>query len=222
MELPIFRQNALISRAPNYGEHVAWRMMPSRIATFRGSAAQCFFGIIALTVVTVVCFRLKADLATTAFIYLAVIVLLSLIGSYFVSVVLVLMAIAALGYFFAQPAFSFTIDLPQDIALLIVFLLTSFTVTGLVRRTRKLTPALQAEAVVKEAEGELRLAINTIPALVWTAMPDGSLDFINKRWQEIGLSLDDLRGSEWTKVLHPEERAGVTDRWRTAVGTGTS
>ena len=95
MELPIFRQNALISRAPNYGEHVAWRMMPSRIATFRGSAAQCFFGIIALTVVTFVCLRLKADLATTAFIYLAVIVLLSLIGSYVVSAVFAILSDAS-------------------------------------------------------------------------------------------------------------------------------
>ena len=65
--------------------------MPSQIATSRGPAAQCFFGIIALTVVTFVCFRIKADLATTAFIYLAVIVLLSLIGSYFASVVLIIM-----------------------------------------------------------------------------------------------------------------------------------
>jgi PAS domain S-box-containing protein len=197
-------------------------MMASQIATFRGSAAQCFFGIIALTSVTFVCFRLKADLATTAFIYLAVIVLLSLFGSYFASVVLITMAVAGLAYFFAPPVFSFAIDLPQDIALVIVFLLTSLMVTGLVRRSRKLTEAaLQAEVVAKQAERELRLAIKTIPALVWSALPDGSLDFINQRWEEIGLSLDDLRGSEWIRVLHPDERVGVADRWRIAVETGT-
>jgi multidrug efflux pump subunit AcrB len=87
MELPISRQNALIPRTPNCGEHVAWRTMPSQIATFRRSATQCLYGIVALTLVTFVCFQLKTDLATTAFIYLAVIVLLSLIGSYVVSVV---------------------------------------------------------------------------------------------------------------------------------------
>jgi PAS domain S-box-containing protein len=197
-------------------------MMPSQIATFRRSAAQCFCGIIALTLVTFVCFRLKADLATTAFIYLAVIVLLSLIGSYLASVVLTLIAVAGLAYFFAPPVFSFTIDLPQDIALVIVFLLTSLMVTGLVRRARKLTEAaLLAEVVAKQAERELRLAIKTIPALVWSALPDGSLDFINQRWEEIGLSLDDLRGSQWIRALHPDERAGVADRWRIAVETGT-
>jgi PAS domain S-box-containing protein len=48
-------------------------------------------------------------------------------------------------------------------------------------------------------------------------LPDGSLDFINQRWEEIGLSLDDVR--EWNKVLHPVER--VADGWRIAVETGT-
>jgi uncharacterized membrane protein len=69
-------------------------MMPSRIITFRGPVAQCFFGIIALPVVTLTCFRLKTDLATTAFFYLALIVLLSLIGSYFASVVLAIISVA--------------------------------------------------------------------------------------------------------------------------------
>jgi PAS domain S-box-containing protein len=222
MQLPIFRQNALISRAPNYGEHLAWRMMPSQVATFRRSAAQCICGFIALTLVTFVCLRLKADLATTAFIYLAIIVLLALIGSYFASAVLILMAVGGLVYFFNPPVFSSANDLPQDIALVIVFLLTPLTVTGLVRRARKLTEAaLRAEAVAKQAERELRLAINTIPALVWSTSPDGRLDFINRRWREIGLSLDDLRGTEWINVLHPDERTGVADRWRIAVETGT-
>ena len=222
MELPISRQNALIPRTPNYGEYAAWRTMPSQIATFRRSAAQCFYGIVALTSVTFVCFQLKTELATTAFIYLAVIVMLSLIGSYFASVVLILMAVAGLAYVFAAPVFSFAIDLPQDIALVIVFLLTSLLVTGLVRRARKLTEAaLRAEVVAKQAEREHRHAINTIPALVWSTLPDGSLDFINQRWQEIGLSLEDLQASEWISVLHPDERGEVADKWRVAVETGT-
>jgi hypothetical protein len=70
-------------------------MMPSQIATFRGSAAQCFSGIIALTVPIFVCLRLNTGPATTAFIYLAVIVLLSLFGNYFASVVLNVIAVAA-------------------------------------------------------------------------------------------------------------------------------
>src|SRR5271166_2607658 len=92
-------------------------------------------------------------------------------------------------------------------------------------RTAELTranKALELEiAERKRAETELRLAIDTIPALVWTTLPDGSLDFINRRWAELGLSLDDLRGSEWSAAIHPDERTGVMYKWRTAVETGT-
>jgi hypothetical protein len=70
-------------------------MMPSQIKPFRRSVAQCFCGIVALAVVTFICLRLKADLATTAFIYLTVIVLLSLFGSYVVSVVFTILSDAA-------------------------------------------------------------------------------------------------------------------------------
>jgi hypothetical protein len=68
--------------------------MSSQTATL-GSVAQCLCGIIALTVVTFACLRLEADLATTAFIYFAVIVLLSLIGSYVLSVVFTILSVAA-------------------------------------------------------------------------------------------------------------------------------
>jgi PAS domain S-box-containing protein len=183
-------------------------MLPPYKAIFRGSAAQFFYGIIALTLVSFVCFQLKAANSTVAFIYLVVIALLSLMGSYFASAALILLAVAGLDYFFTPPIFSFNIDLPQDIALLIVFPLVSFIVTGLVRRAVR-------------AKRELRLAIDTLPALAWSALPDGSVDFINQRWKEIGLSLADLRGSEWIKVVHPDERQGVADRWRTAVESVT-
>ena len=101
--------------------------------------------------------------------------------------------------------------------LAIIVAIVAFCVSGIFL----LILSLQAEALAKQAERELRLAINTIPALVWTALPDGSLDFINHRWEEIGLSLDDLQGSEWINVLHPDERTGVAQRWRIAVETGT-
>ena len=44
-------------------------------------------------------------------------------------------------------------------------------------------------------EARLRLTIDTIPAYVWSALPDGSLDFINQRWREFsGLSMEQCLG----------------------------
>src|SRR6476646_4580353 len=89
-----------------------------------GSAAQGLFSSIALAFVTMACFSLAVDLATTAFAYLIVIVLLSLMGSFYVSALLSIIAVAALNYFFAPPIFNFHVDEPQDAVLALAFLLT--------------------------------------------------------------------------------------------------
>jgi K+-sensing histidine kinase KdpD len=117
----------------------------------RRSVAQGFFGGIALALVTMACFRLGLDLATAAFAYLIVIVLLSLMGSFYVSAVLSIIAVAALNYFFAPPIFNFRVDQPQDAVVVIAFLLTSLIVTGLVEKARSQTEAaLEAEAALRE------------------------------------------------------------------------
>src|ERR1700681_1119754 len=79
----------------------------------------------------------------------------------------------------------------------------------------------QAEEAVKQAENRLRLVIETIPALVWSGLPDGSCDFLNQRWLEYsGLSRDEALGWGWTVSIHPEDRATFLDEWRAAVAAG--
>src|SRR6267154_756741 len=53
----------------------------------RRAVAQCLFGSVALGVVTFVCFRVQFNLATAAFLYLMVIICLSLQGSFISSAV---------------------------------------------------------------------------------------------------------------------------------------
>src|SRR5260370_1232660 len=72
-------------------------MMRNQISRYGRPAAQFFSGGIALASVTVVSVRFEAGLATTAFGYLLVIVLLSLVGSFFVSVMLSLVAVGVVG-----------------------------------------------------------------------------------------------------------------------------
>src|SRR6185369_9525383 len=120
------------------------------------SVAQGFLGGIALVFVTMVCFSLGVDLATTAFAYLIVIVLLSLMGSFYVSAVLSIIAVAALNFFFAPPIFNFRVDRPQDAVVVIAFLLTSLIVTGLVRKARSQTEeTLKAEDELQRMQAEL-------------------------------------------------------------------
>ena len=73
----------------------------------------------------------------------------------------------------------------------------------------------------RQSEEHLRLVIDTTPAMIHSARPDGYLDFFNKRWLEyLGVSLDDLLGWRWTSVIHPDDLAQLVDRWQTSLATG--
>ena len=75
---------------------------------------------------------------------------------------------------------------------------------------------------LRSSEARLRLTIDTIPAYVWSALPDGSLDFINKRWLEFsGLSLEQGLGWGWEVAVHPEDRHHFVEIWREAIASGT-
>jgi PAS domain S-box-containing protein len=83
------------------------------------------------------------------------------------------------------------------------------------RRLRDLYATLQS------SEDRLRLVIDTIPAHVWSTRPDGSVDFVNRRWLETtGLVLEDALGWDWGAVVHPDDLARYVDEWRTALATG--
>lgn len=63
-------------------------------------------------------------------------------------------------------------------------------------------------------EVALQIAIDTIPALVWTARSDGAAEFVNQRWLDYtGLSREQARGSGWAVAVHPEDIAMLVDRW---------
>src|SRR5208337_3804185 len=63
--------------------------------------------------------------------------------------------------------------------------------------------------------------IDSIPALIHTGLPNGDLDYFNQTWLTYaGLSLEDLQGWKWTAAIHPEDVAGIVEKWRTAVATG--
>jgi PAS domain S-box-containing protein len=76
-------------------------------------------------------------------------------------------------------------------------------------------------ATLQQSEDRLRLVIDTIPAHVWSTRPDGSVDFINRRWLETtGLTSEDALGWDWGSVVHPDDLAGYVDNWRASLAAG--
>ena len=71
------------------------------------------------------------------------------------------------------------------------------------------------------AHEELRLLIDTTPALIHTGRPDGYLDYFNTRWLAyVGATLDDLCGWRWREYVHPDDIDDLVSKWRTAVASG--
>jgi PAS domain-containing protein len=59
---------------------------------------------------------------------------------------------------------------------------------------------------------DLQLAINSAPALIHTALPDGYLDFFNQGWLEyVGRPLEELQGWKWTVAIHPDDLEGILE-----------
>jgi PAS domain S-box-containing protein len=83
------------------------------------------------------------------------------------------------------------------------------------RRLQDLYESLQS------SEDRLRRVINTIPAHVWSTLPDGSVDFINQRLLEsTGLSIEALLGSGWLSIIHPDDRTRFIAKWSSALIAG--
>ncbi|MER8634241.1 PAS domain-containing protein [Mesorhizobium opportunistum] len=78
-----------------------------------------------------------------------------------------------------------------------------------------------AEDALAVSERNLQLTIDTIPAMAWSATPDGSADFFNKHYQDfVGLSLDRLQGMSWIDTVFQDDVDGLLAAWHVMQVTG--
>jgi PAS domain S-box-containing protein len=81
----------------------------------------------------------------------------------------------------------------------------------------------RAEEALRESERNLKLIIDTIPALAWSARPDGSAEFFNQHYLDyVGLSAEQAQGWGWTVAVHPDDMNGLAAAWQAALASGTS
>src|SRR6201984_548444 len=60
----------------------------------------------------------------------------------------------------------------------------------------------------------LQTVIDTVPSFLWTSLPDGSKEYLNKRWYEYtGLSLEEGKGWGWKVVVHPDDLDRLVREW---------
>jgi PAS domain S-box-containing protein len=94
-------------------------------------------------------------------------------------------------------------------------------VVGAVLVFRDITDRKQAEDRIRQSEKEFRQLADAMPQIVWTARPDGDLDYYNERWYEFtgfgrGVGGDESR----EPIVHPDDVQGCKAAWGQSVRTG--
>ncbi len=89
--------------------------------------------------------------------------------------------------------------------------------------SRDISARKRAEEKLREGEHHLWQILAGLPGMVWSARADGQVDFASPQWTSYtGLNHIGQRGSEWTRVLHPEDRAGALATWTDAITTSSA
>ena len=70
------------------------------------------------------------------------------------------------------------------------------------------------------SERRYRTLAQAVPHIVWTARPNGTVDYFNQRWFEYtGLSVEQAAGS-WLGILHADDSARCRTEWENAIRSG--
>ena len=79
----------------------------------------------------------------------------------------------------------------------------------------------RAEETLRESESRFRHLADAMPQLVWTAEPDGTVDYLNRRHETLsGASRGDDGTWTWSPVIHPDDVQATLADWDHAVRTG--
>jgi PAS domain S-box-containing protein len=80
----------------------------------------------------------------------------------------------------------------------------------------------RTERALLESEAHFRGLADAMPQLVWTARPDGTVDYYNSRAREYGGIIRSSTGEwDWQPTLHDDDHAATLEAWRVAVERGT-
>jgi PAS domain S-box-containing protein len=110
-------------------------------------------------------------------------------------------------------------DLPPLSGMHVVQLFLSVTALSFLSLAAVIVERDRGSRELGRREQELRDVIDTIPTGVGSALPDGSMEFVNRRWTEYS-GLEDSSGLRWQAAIHPDDLGRHMDKWRASVASG--
>ena len=79
-----------------------------------------------------------------------------------------------------------------------------------------------AEEGLRERELNLRRITQTIPGMLWSATPEGAVDYCNRPWLDFtAMTAEQAMGWGWTAGIYPDDRDSLIERWRSCLASGT-
>ncbi|HEY1863300.1 MAG TPA: PAS domain S-box protein [Roseiarcus sp.] len=78
-----------------------------------------------------------------------------------------------------------------------------------------------AQEVLRESEAQFRALAQAMPNHVWTARPDGRLDWFNQRvFEYSGAEPATFDAEGWSSLVHPDDMSAANELWRAALASG--
>ncbi len=88
---------------------------------------------------------------------------------------------------------------------------------------RQIDDGRRTEEELARTVQRYRFTTDSVPQIVWTAGPDGTIDYFNRRFHEYtGMTLEDAADRGWLHAVHPDDQPRSAERMKRAVETGTA
>ncbi|RAU84013.1 PAS domain-containing sensor histidine kinase [Pontibacter arcticus] len=86
---------------------------------------------------------------------------------------------------------------------------------------RDVTEKRRYQQEVQDNLNWTRDLLNSLPLLIWTATPEGNIDFYTNRSSEYtGANLHELKMKGWADFIHPDDKEESMTLWETSLKTG--
>lgn len=82
--------------------------------------------------------------------------------------------------------------------------------------------AEEAREALRASEARYRFLAEAIPVQIWTAQPNGALDYVSQRVADyFGTTPEIVLGEGWLNVIHPDDLPAVVEKWTRSLMDGT-